>query len=148
MIERNERVVTEYKMWYPTFYERTVDITITGYHSLIAVLDDGTKLEFSTLDNALKDVTRFYDSDSVLEMSEEEWRKEYGHRLKTLLYDRSIRHDALADKLGLSRVMISKYINGKATPSTYITNRIARILDCEPGDLTNPGSILHKRNKE
>lgn len=144
MVDRNERVITEFKMWYPEFYKRTVDCDITGYHSLIATLDDGSKLEFSTLDNTLLDVTRFHSPDYILDMSEEEWRKEYGRRLKTLLHDRSIRHEILADKLGLSKVMVSKYINGKATPSTYITSRIARLLDCDTRELTDPGYISNK----
>ena len=137
MIDCNERIVSEFKLWYPLFYERTVDCVINGYHSLLAILNDGTKLEFSSLDNTLRDVTRIYDPDYNTNMSEEEWRKEFGNRLNALLRDRSMKHEVLADRLGVSRIMVSKYINGKATPSSYNLKRIARVLDCDIRELVD-----------
>ena len=144
MLDNNERVVNEFKMWYPTFAERTVECTINGYHSLLAILEDGTKLEFSSLDNTLRDVTRLYDPDYNRNITEEEWRDSFGSKLKSMLHDRSIKQEAMADMLGISRVMLNKYINGKATPSSYNLNRIARILNCDIRDLVDFDYILRK----
>ena len=142
MFDENERIVKEYRLWYPSFYERTVDITITGYHMLLAVLDNGNKVEFSLLDNGLRDVTHIYGVETDDDMNEEEWRKKFGDRLRTLIRDRSFSHETLSEILGISRAMLSRYVNGKATPSSYIIKRIARILNCDVRDLIDFDYIL------
>lgn len=142
MFDENERIIREYKLWYPSFYDRTIDITITGYHMLLAVLDNGNKVEFSLLDNGLRDVTNIYNVELDDDMDEEEWRKRFGDRLKTLIRDRSFSHETMSSLLGISRVMLSKYINGKATPSSYVINRIARVLNCDVRDLVDFNYIL------
>lgn len=144
MLDRNERVANEFKRWHPTFYKRTIECIITGYHLLLAILDDGTKLEFSSLDNSLRDVTQMYDPDYNAHMSEIEWRNSFSSKLKSLIHDRSIKQEVLADMLGISRTMLSKYINGKATPSSYNLNRIARVLGCDVRDLIDFDYILRK----
>lgn len=144
MLDRDERVVNEFKMWYPTFYRQTAEYIVNGYHSLLAILDDGTKLEFSSLDNTVRDVTQLYDPEYNSHMSEIEWRNSFGIRLKSLLHDRSIKQEALADMLGISRPMLSKYINGKATPSSYNLNRIAKVLNCDVRDLVDFDYLLRK----
>lgn len=142
MFDENELIIREYKLWYPTFYERTVDITITGYHLLLAVLDNGNKVEFSLLDNGLRDVTHIYRLENDDDMSEEEWRKSFGDRLRTMMRDRSISHESMSALLGISRAMLSRYVNGKATPSTYIMRRIARVLNCDLRDIADFNYIL------
>lgn len=142
MFDENERIIREYKLWYPSFYDRTVDISITGYHMLLAVLDNGNKVEFSLLDNGLRDVTHIYNVETDDDMCEEEWRKRFGDRLKTLIRDRSFNHETMSELLGISRVMLSRYINGKATPSSYAINRIARVLNCDVRDLVDFNYIL------
>ena len=142
MLDTNNLIVREYKLWYPTFYKRTVDCAITGYHLLLAVLDDGTKLEFCSLDNSLRDVTRSYDTDYLDNMDDVEYRREFGDRLKTLLRDRNFRHDFLANTVGISRQSMSMYINGKAMPSIHIVRRIARALDCDIRDLVDFDYVL------
>ena len=95
----------------------------------------------------MSDVTRYYDSEYVTNMSEDEWRMEYGRRLKSILRDRTIRQEQLADDLKLSRMMISKYINGKATPSAYNASRIAKALNCDTRELTDFSYIPRERYK-
>lgn len=142
MFDENELIVREYKLWYPTFYDRTTECFITGYHLLLAILEDGTKVEFCSLDNSLRDVSRSYNPDLLDTMEDREYRKEFGDRLKTLLRDRSIRHDALAESVGVSRQSMSMYINGKSLPSIRIVRRIARVLNCDVRDLIDFDYIL------
>lgn len=142
MHERTEHVVEQYKLWYPTFYNRTVDYVTTGYHLLLAVLNDGSKVEFCSLDNSLRDVTRSYDPEFNSNMSDEDYKKEFGSRLKTLLRDRSMKHENLADMIGVSRQSISMYINGKAMPNIRIVRCIARALECDVRDLIDFDYVL------
>lgn len=131
----DEKVVESYKMWFPNFYERTTDYHIIGYSLLLVTLKDGTKLEYCSLDNSICDVTKFYNPEFTENISESEWRKMFGHRLKVLLHDRNIKHETLAEMLNISKVMVSKYINGTATPSSFNMRRIAKYLGCIASDL-------------
>ena len=142
MFDENERIIREYKLWYPSFYERTIDITITGYHLLLAVLDNGNKVEFSLLDNSLRDVTHMYSYETEDDMSEEEYRKAVGDRIKTLSRDRSLKHESLAELVGVSRQSMSMYINGRSLPSIRIVRRMAKALNCDVRDLIDFDYIL------
>lgn len=142
MMNENELIVREYKLWYPTFYDRTVDCVINGYHLLLAVLDNGSKVEFCSLDNSLRDVTNVYTFVSDDNMSDDDYKKAIGDRLKTLLRDRSIRHDTLAEMVGVSRQSMSMYVNGRALPSIRIVRRIAKALNCDVRDLIDFDYIL------
>lgn len=142
MLNENELIVQEYKLWYPTFYERTVDCVITGYHLLLAILDNGNKVEFCSLDNTLRDVTRTYDVNFNESINEADYRNELGDRIKTLLRDRSLKQDTLAEMVGVSRISMSKYINGRVMPSVLIIRRIARALDCDIRDLIDFDYVL------
>lgn len=144
MAADNERVIAEFRLWYPTFYERTVEHVAVGYHSLLAVLDDGTKLEFSSLDNTIKDVTRTYDPEFNNNMTDDEYRNEFASRLKSVMRDRSIKQEQLADTIDVSRQIMSRYVNGKAVPKTPVIRRIARALDCDVRYLIDFDYILRK----
>lgn len=142
MMDENELIVREYKLWYPAFYERTVDCAITGYNLLLAVLDNGDKLEFCMMDKSLRDVTYNYSIENDDAVSDEEYRKIIGDRLKTLLRDRSLRHERLAEMIGVSRQSMSMYINGRSLPSVRIIRRIARALNCDIRDIIDFDYVL------
>lgn len=142
MLDENELIVREYKLWYPTFYERTVDCVINGYHLLLAILDNGTKLEFCSLDNTLREVTNIYNFESEDAMSDDDYRKAVGDRIKTLLRDRSMKHETLAEMVGVSRQSMSMYINGRTLPNVRIIRRIARALNCDVRDIIDFDYIL------
>ena len=134
MFNENELVVREYKLWFPQFYERTVDMSVIGYHLLMAKLDNGSKVEFSMLDNSLRDVTDIYNVASD-NMTDDEYRKAVGDRIKALLRDRNLKHETLAEMVGVSRQSMSMYINGRTLPSIRIVCRIAKALKCDVKDI-------------
>ena len=142
MLDESKLIVREYKIWYPTLYDRTVDCVVTGRHLLLAILDDGTRLEFCSLDNSLRDVTHIYNYETEDAMSEEDYRKAVGDRIKILARDRSLRHETLAELVGVSRQSMSMYINGRSLPSIRIVRRIARALNCDVRDLIDFDYIL------
>ena len=45
--------------------------------------------------------------------------------------------EELAEKTGISPVMISKYMSEKATPSGHTIHRLARALGCTVAELTD-----------
>lgn len=141
MLKRYETIIDSYKNWHPSLYAKTVDCKPTGYYSILAVLNDGSRIEYNSLDNTIRDVTRFYIRESDSTLNEETWRKEFGRQLRHLIAERGISQDRLSDLTGISRQMLSRYVNGNSTPSGYTLTRLSEILDCDVRDLTSFGYI-------
>jgi transcriptional regulator with XRE-family HTH domain len=45
-------------------------------------------------------------------------------KLKSYLSDKNIKHSDFAEKLGVSQVTVTRYVNGKRTPSLGMARRI------------------------
>ena len=59
------------------------------------------------------------------------WRKKFGDKLKRLIHIRNTTQSKLASELGISEVMLSRYITGTCTPNSYRIAQIANILNCD-----------------
>lgn len=136
MMRQYERILDEYKVWYPTLYSRTVECRPSGRHMILVTLDDKSKIEFCSLDGTIRDVTKLYEHESIMDMQETEWRKEFGHRLRRAMENSGINQEHLSEKMGISRQMLSRYSNGNATPSSYIVTKLSEVLKCDIRDLT------------
>lgn len=71
-----------------------------------------------------------------VERTEETWRTEFGHNLRHAMNRAGMQARQLALLVGVSPQMISRYCNGKSTPSYYIVERIADVLGCSMSELT------------
>lgn len=141
MLKRYESIIESYKNWHPSLYEKTVECRPSGYYSILACLNDGSRIEYNSLDNAVRDVSRFYISRYDYDVDEASWRKEFGRQLRHLIAERGINQDRLSELTGISRQMLSRYVNGNATPSGFILTRLSEVLDCDIRDLTKFGYI-------
>lgn len=141
MLERYKRIVESYRTWYPDMYKQTIDCRPSGRYSILVTLDDGTRMEYNSFDNGIRNVTKFYICDSPDDVSEEQWRKEFGHQLRKAITDKGTSQEKVADKVGISRQMMSRYIRGVSTPSGYILNKLSEILQCDVRELTRFGYI-------
>ena len=56
-------------------------------------------------------------------------------RLDRVMADRKMSLNELSEKVGVSNVMMSRYIQGKSVPSAIVANRIARALGCRLNEL-------------
>lgn len=137
MLRSVERNIESYKMWFPQFYEKTDECIPCGRYTLLIILNDGSKLEFNSMDNTIREVTRYYEPNAVMNFEETDWRKEFGRRLRKAIASRGINQDRLSELIGISRPMLSRYVNGTSTPSSYILNRLATILDCDVRELSD-----------
>lgn len=140
MLERYKRIIDAYRTWYPRMYNRTVECRPSGRSNILVTLDDGEKMEFDSLDNSIRSVTKYY-TNSVNDVDEESWRKEFGRKLHRAIVDKGITQEQLSDMTGISRQMLSRYIRGNSTPSGYILSRLAEVLDCDVRELTKFGYI-------
>lgn len=91
-----------------------------------------------TYDDKKRKVVRVMkEEDKVLGvMTEEDWRKEFALVLRDKMRKKGMKGYMLADKTGLSRIAISKYVNATRTPSSYNLVLIADALECLVSELT------------
>lgn len=91
-----------------------------------------------TYDDKKRKVVRVMkEEDKILGvMTEEDWRKEFALVLRDKMRKKGMKGYMLADKTGLSRIAISKYVNATRTPSSYNLVLIADALGCLVSELT------------
>lgn len=115
---------------YPHVTERMVDAYQDDQYGWILVLEDGTKLLYDFISLRV----RALPSDPA-NMSEEEYAEQFSFRLRRMMTVRGITQCDLADMIGKSQGIISRYTRGESLPMTYTLYQIARALDCSVDDL-------------
>lgn len=114
----NEEVVS----WYPS-----------DKFEIMVELKNGARLVYDDLDKSVRTIARPRNSQHL--ENEDEWRKEFSASLRKRLKMKGITQAELADRIGISSVSMSKYMNMKATPSGYMIHRMAEALGCTDYDL-------------
>ena len=66
---------------------------------------------------------------------ETDWAIDFGRNLQRMLNEKHITQSEVADAIGVSRQIFSRYMHGDAIPSTYKACQIAKVLDCDIDDL-------------
>lgn len=108
--------------WYPSAqYEIT--IKLTGDRRYAFNMSGGLYL--------------IYDGEENLNISDDEWKRIFSRKLYDRMCIIHITQEQLAEEIGVSQVMVSKYMNGKAIPSCTTLRRIARALRCSTSELMN-----------
>jgi transcriptional regulator with XRE-family HTH domain len=59
------------------------------------------------------------------------WRKKFGDKIKRMIHIRNMTQGQLAFELGISEVVLSRYITGTCMPDPYRLQQIANILECD-----------------
>ena len=128
--DKYERTLKQFELYHPSLYGRTVDWWASGRMAITAKLDDGSMFEFDPLDNSIRRViTNWSDVD------EEITRKEFGNNLLKMIPFSGMNSKDLAAEVGISTVMMSKYIHGKSTPNVLVARKLARALGCTVDEL-------------
>ena len=127
--DKYERTLTQFELYYPSLYERVVDWWGSGRMSIAVKLDNEDIYDYDPMDNSIRQV---YLGD---DMDEEVARKEFGNNLQKMLPFSGMTKSELATKVGVSNVMMARYIQGKSVPSAIVARRIARVLGCTVDEL-------------
>lgn len=117
---------SNFELYYPNV-ARQVDsyLPTLDPDELMIVLKDGSRILYNDFDNSVRNLP----SDSN-NMSEGQCKREFGFRLKKLMYKRCITQEELSNQTGITQAMISRYICGESLPSFYNTDKIAKALGC------------------
>ena len=98
---------------------------------LLIVFKNGRKVLFDKFTGYYKDV--FYNS--IQDITEEQEKREFSFRLRSLMGRKGITQDILADAIDSTQAMISRYVRGDSIPSVIVARKIAKVLDCTIDDL-------------
>ena len=66
---------------------------------------------------------------------------EIGNKIASLRAERNISQQALADRLFVSRVLVSKWESGERRPDYTMIKSIAGVFGVEPGEIADLNSI-------
>lgn len=91
---------------------------------LLIIFKDGRRFIYDRFTNAYKVV--YYDS--IDKLTDEQERHEFAYRLRSLMGRRWINQDQLAEMVGTSQVMISRYVRGEVMPNALMLRKIAKAL--------------------
>ena len=109
--------------WYPS-----------GHLEITVKLSNGDKLCYEFIGNRIWSLLSD-DRNNIID--EESWRHIFSTRLKNRMRLCGVTQDRLSMLTGISRVTLSKYMNGAASPSGYNLNRICQALECSMSELTD-----------
>lgn len=119
-------VIDGFKLYYPNFYNKAIDIYESGPYEITVRLNDGSFISYYDLDNTFRPLPEDPNS-----MTEREYRRDFAIRLSRLMYEKDITQEELSELIGVSQSTISSYITGRKSPSFYIVDKIAKALKCD-----------------
>ena len=124
----------DFKREYPELALRFVGWCPHSETEILVEIDDGAVYNYNSSDGS---IGPYFKSRRLIEdVNEQEWRDNFSLRLRTRMRRTQITSDELSEATGISRIMISRYMNGRATPSLYNSEKIADVLGCYVRDLT------------
>lgn len=97
---------------------------------LLIVFTNGRKVIYDRFNNCYQNI--FYKD--VNEITEEQEKKEFAYKLRSLMNRKWVTQEQLAEDIGTSQVMISRYVRGEVMPSVLIVRKIAKALNCSIDD--------------
>ena len=124
-------ILDHLEMYFPSISENMESYEYDGGYGIIIKSIDGKELYYDDLNNSIRYLP--IDKDSL---TEDEYRNEFGYRVRTMMARRGITQLMLSEITKIGQAQLSRYINGKTTPSNYIVRKIARALDCTIDELS------------
>lgn len=118
-------MLEEFKLHFPVIWKRVVNYWTNDPYDLYVELDDGMVLIFDSIEKTIRRLPQ--DSNS---MTEQECVKEFGTRLRKLIYRKGFTQEDLSKATGISQAALSYYITGKSSPSFSKVDKICKALDC------------------
>ena len=121
-----DRLISNFELRFPSVTQDVRRYDRTRYaNELIVTFKDGSKILYNDFENTVRNLPA--DSSN---MSEKQFRREFGYRVKRIMLEKGITQDELSEKTGIAQETLSRYICGKNVPSFYKIDKIAKALDC------------------
>lgn len=131
-----EPVFREIEWHWPDLYNDIVDWYPSAQMEITFKTSNGNKYAYDWIGHTLMFICSVED-DNYKNLEEDTWRLNFSKSLVSKMRKLGVSQDTLSERTGISRITISKYINCKATPSTYNVYKITKALKCSVSELTN-----------
>lgn len=126
----NDYLLENAKFYHPHLTDHAVNYHEVNRWELVIELDDGLVFMYDDWDRSIRKLPR-----DCFNMSEEECKREFGMRLRSLMFRKNVTQVKLSEMTGIPQPSISNYMKGKASPSFYNVDRIAKALNCSIDEL-------------
>lgn len=127
--DKYAKMLKRFELRYPHFYTTAIDWWASGRISIAVKLSDGSVLDYNDVDNTIRWVE--YDEN----MTDENRRASFGCNLQKLVTHCGMSKGDIAEKLGISKTMLSRYLHGKTMPSLDKGLQIANLMKCSVEEL-------------
>lgn len=127
--DKYEKILDQFELYYPTLYKQAVDWWSSGRMSIAVKLNDGSVFEYDYVENTIRRIQNDADLDDT------RMTKSFGQNLQKHIPFSGMTHGQLAEKLGITNAMLSRYIHGNSSPSVVKAFRIAKTLGCTIDEL-------------
>lgn len=104
----------------------------SGRMEITILMADGTHTVYDYIDKSTTYYKKLRNSD---EETEEQYQQNLGRYLRRAMGIKGITQKELAEITGISVITLSKYMNGKATPSSYNLRKLVNALGCSPSEI-------------
>ena len=128
--DKYARILEQFERYYPNFYNQAVDWWASGRASIGVKLRNGERLDYNHLDNSVRWV-HYNDRD----IDDETRRKTFGHNLEKMIPFTGLSKGEIAERLGITNAMLSRYLKGTSMPSVDKAHQIAMLIGCSTDEL-------------
>lgn len=105
------------------------EVTMLNEYDLLFIFKNGEKIIYDSFEQTF--TTMKYDND---ELTDEQFKKEFGNILRKKMNRKHITQEELANRVGTTQSMISRYIGGTTLPSFPMMIKLAKALGCTTDD--------------
>lgn len=127
-------VFRDFECKYPHIFDQAVDWYPYSDTKIVVILEDKTKYIYNYITQR---IYRLHPDNEFARCNDDsEWMMLFARTLKEKMMRRFIGQNELCEMTGISRISMSKYMNGKAIPNIRNLFKIATVLDCPIEELT------------
>lgn len=124
-----QELVDTYILYFPMDESRITEYRLLSFCEVLIKLNNGRVVIFDQMTNGCILVKR-----SSEDVTDEVIKRYFKIRLKSIMKLKYVTQQELSEMTGISRYLISNYINGKTSPSFLNIDKIARALECSVDD--------------
>lgn len=127
-------------------YTKSLDDAVSEFEidalETLYVMQNGDKIVYDEINDVFTTYisSMFEGANDILPMNV--WMKEFSRKLKRTLLVRHMNQGELAARIGVGQATISNYIKGRSIPSSYTVRAMEKVLNLEPGYLSNFDYLL------
>ena len=135
----SSRITRTFKTLFPVYADKIIESYYIGDMETVFYMMDNSKVIFDELDKTAMYIPPR--PDSTIELSEEEWRKEFSRKLKRKLIFKNMSQRELSLSSGIPYNTIRRYVGGETIPNVLSIKKISKALECDPSELSDFGYL-------